>query len=315
MSDSQLIVLLDSSGPLHKCFHGYPNPMVREVDKKPMDVAAVYGYLEYVRKLTREIEYDVLVHVMDPDGGSAHRMALYPQYKGQRDSTHPVLCAQKALLRPILEGFGQHVIRMPGVESDDVIATLAHKYADEGHAVLIVTADKDLMQLVDDGRITVACYLDNGPGRPKTHAFFEEKDVIEKMGVAPKQVADLLALQGDSVDNIPGVDKCGPKTAVKWLQEYGTLASLMTHAHEIKGALGDNLRTALPILPLYRQLTQVLTQVNVDPVFGDAKRDPERTAWAQAIMKVPAEWPDDLTSDLRSPRPEPQASVRSGPRP
>ena len=295
----QRVVLLDSSGILHRCFHGYFEPRVGIVDGKSVDVAGLYGYFEYVRKLAKELSYDTLVHVLDPEGGSAKRLMMFPQYKGNRSSTHPVLSAQKTLLKPLLEAFGHTCIKINGVESDDILATLAEKYADRGDEVLVITSDKDLMQIVKDGRIVLARYVDNGPGRPKTHEFYEEQDVMDKFGVRADQVADWLALVGDTSDNIPGVYKVGAKTATKWLEEYGSLASLITNAASITGASGQRLRDAIPDLPLYRQLTTVFRDVDVEIPSASLEIDPERNTWARQILSAPNVWPDDINGDLR----------------
>ena len=303
---TERVIILDSSGVLHRCFHGYPNERLANVDGKRVDVAGVYGYLEYLRKVAQDLEFDRLIHVLDPEGGSSQRMLMYPQYKGTRSPTHPVLCAQKALLKPVLEGLHQTVVKVPGVESDDIIASLAQKFVERGDEVLVLTQDKDLMQLVKDGEIVLARYVEQGPGLPKAHEFYEEQDVQKKFGVRPDQIADWLALVGDSVDNIPGVYKVGEKTATKWLEEYGSLASLMTHADEIKGAAGERLRDGLPNLPLYRQLTGTFCiPLEIPEVHVSTA---EQVQWARAVMALPDHYPDDINGDLREghtpPRPK-----------
>ena len=296
----QRVVLLDSSGILHRMFHGYAQPRVAEVDGKSMDVAALYGYCNYLRTMVKGddgIEYDQLIHVLDPDGGSHHRFSLYPEYKANRSATHPVLTAQKSLLKPLLEAFGHTVVRRHGVESDDVIGSLAKKYVEQGDEVLIITSDKDLMQLVKDGEVLLARYTSSFPGGPQIHEFYGEAEVEAKMGVRPDQVADFLALTGDASDNIPGVYKVGPGTAAKWLNEHGSLASLMMNADSIKGASGNNLREALPRLKLYRQLTGTL-DIDID-IPQAPQTSEEKTTWARAIIACPDFWPNDINSDLR----------------
>lgn len=292
----QRIVLLDSSGVLHSRFHACKNPMVSNIDGKDMDVAAVHAYCAYLRKLAHELEYDRLIHVLDPEGGSAQRFLMYPAYKGTRSPTHPVLAGQKALLKPVLEGLGHTAIKINGVESDDILGSLGKKFAERGDEVLIVTADKDLMQLVKDGEVVLARYVDSGYGN-KTHEFYEESDVQLKFGVRPDQIPDWLALVGDATDNIPGVMDVGPKTATKWLEKYGTLSSLMTHAHEITGATGQRLRDALPDLPLYRKLTGIF-DIDLD-IPEETQTTPERVAWARKVAQIPEHWPDDINGDLR----------------
>lgn len=299
---NERIVLLDSSGVLHRCFHGYRENRLAQVDGKPMDVAALYGYCEYLRKLAKELEYDRLIHVLDPEGGSAQRLVMYPEYKGNRPPSHPVLSAQKNLLKPLLEALGHTVVKINGVESDDILGSLANKFVAQGDDVLVITSDKDLMQLVRDGQVVLARYVEQGGNQPKTHEFYEESDVMSKFGVRPDQIADWLALVGDTSDNIPGVLSVGEKTASKWLNQYGTLSALMTHADEIKGSAGEHLRNALPNLPLYRQLTAVFN-IPID-IPEPVSTTPEKIKWARDILKAPSHWPDDINGDLRDPQPE-----------
>lgn len=295
---SKRIVLLDSSGVLHRCFHGYRNPRLTHHEGQQMDVAALYGYLHYVRILSKDIFYDELVHVFDPDGGSQKRFEMYPEYKANRSPTDPRLSAQKPFLQPLLEAFGHTCLRIDGVESDDVIATLCQKYRDRGDEVCVISSDKDLMQLVKDGSVVFSRYVQNANG-DKVHEFYEEEGVVQKMGVRPDQIADYLALVGDDVDNIPGVFKMGAKTASKLLQEYGSLSAIMTHADKIPGKLGANLRDTLDRLPLYRALTTVFTDIEVEIPTGLMDFDEERHQWARTFISAPTNWPNDLDGDFR----------------
>lgn len=295
---SKRIVLLDSSGTLHRCFHGYKNPRMTHHEGQQIDVAALYGYLHYVRILSRDIFYDELVHVFDPDGGSAKRFAMYPEYKANRAPTDPRLSAQKQFLQPLLEAFGHTCLRIDGVESDDVIATLCKKYTERGDEVCVVSSDKDLMQLVKDGSVVFSRYVQGADGN-KTHEFYEEEGVVQKMGVRPDQIADYLALVGDAVDNIPGVFKLGEKTASKLLQEFGSLSSIMTNADKIPGKLGANIRDTLDRLPLYRALTTVFTDIEVDIPTGLVDFNEDQHNWARSFVNAPVHWPNDLDGDFR----------------
>lgn len=296
------IILLDSSSVLHRVFHGIKQPRWADHNGEQINVAALHGYLTYVRILSYEMCYDELVHVFDPDGGSAARFALYPQYKGNRPPNDPVLTAQKPFLKPVMEAFGHKCLRIDGVESDDVISTLCDKYIAQGDDVCVVSADKDLMQLVVDGQVVFSRYVEGFGGR-KTHEFYEEQDVFNKMGVRPDQIADYLALVGDSSDNIPGVLNVGPKKASQLLAEYGSLSAIMTNANDIPGKLGENIRAGLDMLPLYRKLTTTFKDVDVDiPDHTDSNRviDPEKSAWVREFMNIRRDWPDDLDGDHRS---------------
>lgn len=299
------VVLVDSSSILHQCFHGYPpRPATLPPRGHSVDVAAVFGYLYGVRKLEKEFSFDRLVHVLDPEGGSAYRYGLYPDYKANRPPNDPVLQAQKLLLPKVLTTMGQRVVQKKGVESDDIIATLAEHYVAQGHEVLVVTSDKDLFQLVRDGAISVARRVDRPDGFGKTYEVYEEEHVFRKMGVHPHQIPDYLALVGDDVDNIPGVPNCGPKTAAAWLAEHGDLPTIMTQAAAIKGRGSNDLRNTLDKLPLYRQLTDTLRDIDgvVPPEelpLIEAGAISELRQW----MKLPVEWPDrlfEVEGDARS---------------
>lgn len=289
------IILLDSSGVLHRCFHGYP-PAFANFDGQSHNIAAVYGYCEYIRHLSQEFDYDYLIHVLDPEGGSEHRKNLYPLYKANRLPTDPVLSYQKKILPSVLSYFNQTCICQEGVESDDILGVLARKFAREGKEVLVLTKDKDLLQLVKDGEIVVAQYTKDSEGH-RIHQFFEEQDVVDKLGVRPDQVADYLALIGDVSDNIPGVAKVGPKKASMLLQEYGSLSNLITHAHDIQGTIGQNLRASIENKQLYlsRQLTTLLETVQIQlssswrPIPGVENREILRQK-----MKIPSYWPENL---------------------
>jgi DNA polymerase-1 len=242
------------------------------------------------------LSFDHLFHVLDSERGSFARLTMYPEYKGQRSATPPLLAAQKALLPRVLRAFGQNVVQKAGVEADDLIGTLARRYAALGHEVLVVSQDKDLMQLVKDGQITLARYVAASPNDTrKTHAFYEEAEVMEKFGVRPEQIVDWLALVGDAADNIPGAFKVGEKTASSLLAEYGSLASIMTNAASIKGALGRNLMEALPMLPLYRRLTQVIDDVEFEELEA-TPIDPKLADQHRTMLSLNC--PDDLYGDI-----------------
>lgn len=298
------IVIVDSSSFLHRFFHGYP-PRTGQNNGEHVESAALYGYMYYLRTMQEQIEFEGIIHCLDNPLGSTYRKELYAPYKGNRSEKRPELVMQEALLAPMLNALGHRVIQVPGVEADDLVGSIARKLADQGDEVLILTGDKDLMQLVDDGRILLGDFKDQGPGRPKEHVFFESQQVIEKMGIRPDQVADYLALIGDSSDNIPGVFKVGPKTAAGWLNKYGSLASLMTHADEITGVAGQRLRDALPELPTYRRLTGCLDIPLEVPMAGQINIE-----WVRDLVAWPEKW-----SDATLPYPAPEMAEDTAPRP
>jgi DNA polymerase I len=195
--------------------------------------------------------------------GPTFRDALYPEYKANRAAMPEDLRAQVEPMMAIVQALGLPVIRVPGVEADDVIGTYAVQAAKDGVDVVISTGDKDFAQLVGP-HITLTNTM--------TGSITDEKRVPEKFGVRPDQIIDFLALMGDAVDNVKGVEKCGPKTAAKWLAEFGTLAAVMANADKITGKIGENLRAALPVLPLNQALVTIKTDVPLDGDFTMLKQ-------------------------------------------
>ncbi|MDW8323591.1 MAG: DNA polymerase I [Burkholderiales bacterium] len=253
-----VLLLVDGSSYLYRAFHALPE--LRSPAGEP--TGALYGVINMLRRLRREVPARYAACVFDAKG-KTFRDELYPQYKAQRPPMPPELAAQLEPLHETIAALGWPLVVIEGVEADDVIATLARAAAQAGIRTIISSGDKDLCQLVDD-RITVIDTMSN-----KT---YDVAGVIERFGVTPAQVLDWLTLVGDAVDNIPGVDKVGPKTAAKWLNEYGSLDQLLARAHELKGVAGENLRAARDWLPQARRLLAVRTDVELP--FG-----PQDLAW------------------------------------
>ncbi|MDX2301138.1 MAG: DNA polymerase I, partial [Xanthomonadaceae bacterium] len=242
------LVLIDGSSYLYRAFHALPP--LSAPDGSP--TGALFGVVNMLRATLKE-KPDYAAFVVDASGPT-FRDALFPAYKAQRPSMPDDLRAQVEPMLRIVEALGFPILRVSGVEADDVIGTLALQGAAQGIEVTISTGDKDFAQLVRPG-ITLVNTM--------TSSVLDQAGVVAKFGVRPDQIIDLLALMGDTVDNIPGVDKCGPKTAAKWLAEYGTLDQVMAHADAIGGKIGENLRAALPRLPLNRQLITIKTDVEL----------------------------------------------------
>lgn len=270
------VVLLDSSGVLFRCFDGYKEPRMGLWEGRPTDMASIFGYLYYLQRLYKEFEFEDLIHVLDAPGGSFYRYQLYPKYKEQREE-RPLLETPKAMLPKVLGAFGEKVVKRRGIEADDLIGTMAHRLSEEGHMVMVVSNDKDLMQLVNDN-ISLCRYVSDPHGPGKLHDVYGEKEVFEKLGVRPDQVADWLALMGDASDNIPGIANVGDKKAQKLIQDYGDIPTLITRSHEIKGVLGENVRAALPHLPLYKKLTTLLTDI-------EGLVYPSKPEWPQEVRQ------------------------------
>jgi DNA polymerase-1 len=250
------LVLIDGSSYLYRAFHALP-PLTAP-DGSPS--GALFGIVNMLRATLKE-NPDFTAFVVDASGPT-FRDALYPEYKANRPPMPDELRAQVEPMMQIVEALGFPILRVSGVEADDVIGTLALQAHAAGIPVTISTGDKDFAQLVRPG-ITLTNTM--------TGSVLDDAGVMEKFGVRPDQVVDLLALMGDTVDNVPGVDKCGPKTAAKWLGEYGTLETVIASAEKIGGKIGENLRTALPRLPLNQQLVTIKTDVPLDLGPADLK--------------------------------------------
>ena len=244
------LILVDGSSYLFRAFHALP-PLT---NSKGEPTGAIVGVVNMLRKLIKEYQPKYMAVVFDAPG-KTFRDELYEDYKANRPPAPEELKAQIPLLHEIVEAMGLPLLVVEGVEADDVIGTLASRAAAEGMQVLISTGDKDMAQLVGD-RVTLIDTM--------TDRVLDAEEVEKKFGVRPEQIVDFLALTGDSSVNIPGVPKCGPKTAAKWLAQYGSLDELMAHADEIKGKIGDNLRASLEQLPLSRELTTIKTDLDLE---------------------------------------------------
>ena len=244
------LVLIDGSSYLYRAFHALPP--LSNADGEP--TGALFGVVNMLRATLKEAP-DYAAFVVDAPGRT-FRDDLYAEYKANRPPMPDDLRAQVEPMCAIVEALGFPILRVPGVEADDVIGTLAVQGSEAGIEVTISTGDKDFAQLVRPG-ITLVNTMSGS-------RMDSEAAVMDKFGVRPDQIIDMLALMGDSVDNIPGVPKCGPKTAAKWLAEYESLDGVIAGAAGIKGKIGDNLRAALDQLPLSRDLATIRIDVPLD---------------------------------------------------
>lgn len=244
------LVLIDGSSYLYRAFHALP-PLTAP-DGTP--TGALHGIVNMLRTTIKD-KPDYAAFVMDASGPT-FRDDLYAEYKANRPPMPDELRAQVEPMMQIVEALGFPILRVSGVEADDVIGTLALQAQAKNIDVTISTSDKDFAQLVRPG-IRLSNTM-SGSVLDSTEA------VIEKFGVRPEQIIDYLALMGDTVDNVPGIDKCGPKTAAKWLAEYSTLENLVANADKITGKIGENLRAALSRLPLNQQLVTIKIDVELD---------------------------------------------------
>ncbi|MES2089599.1 MAG: DNA polymerase I [Pseudomonadota bacterium] len=237
------LLLVDGSSYLYRAFHAMPD--LRGPLGEP--TGAVHGMVNMLRRLREQVPAEHAVCVFDAKGPT-FRDDWYPQYKAHRPSMPPDLAAQIGPVHEVVKLLGWPILEVPGIEADDAIGTLAEVAARSGHRVVVSTGDKDLAQLVND-RVTLVNTMSN--------EVLDEAGVLAKFGVPPNRIIDYLTLVGDTVDNVPGVEKVGPKTAVKWLAEHGSLDGVVAAASTIKGVVGENLRKALDWLPQARRLVTV----------------------------------------------------------
>lgn len=273
MADAKPLVLVDGSSYLFRAFHALP-PLT---NSKGEPTGALVGVVNMLRKLVADYQPERIAVVFDASG-KTFRDEIYPDYKANRPPMPDELRAQIAPLHETVRALGLPLIMVAGVEADDVIGTLAAQASRLGLQTLISTGDKDLAQLVDP-QVTLVNTM--------TDTLMDRQGVVEKFGVPPERIVDYLSLVGDSVDNIPGVDKCGPKTAVKWLQTYGDLAGVMAHAGEVAGKVGENLRASLEWLPRSRDLATIRCDLELEVTLEDLRpRSPDLSRLREIYSRI-----------------------------
>ncbi|WP_304674678.1 DNA polymerase I [Neisseria blantyrii] len=272
MATIHTLLLVDGSSYLYRAYHA----MAQLTAPDGAPTGAMYGVLNMLRRLRADYVHDYCAVVFDAKGKN-FRHEMFSDYKATRPPMPDDLRPQAEALPDLVRLMGWPVLVIPQVEADDVIGTLAAMAGEAGWNVVVSTGDKDMAQLVNE-RVTLVNTMSG--------ETLDIEGVKEKFGVRPDQIRDYLALMGDKVDNVPGVEKCGPKTAVKWLEAYGSLAGVMEHAAEIKGKVGENLRAALPRLPLSYDLVTIKTDVDLHTELSDGIESLRRTApkWAQLVV-------------------------------
>ena len=273
MSNKPTLLLVDGSSYLYRAYHAMGQNLSAP-DGAP--TGAMYGVLNMLRRLRADYVHDYCAVVFDAKGKN-FRHEMFPDYKATRPPMPDDLRPQAEALPDLVRLMGWPVLVIPQVEADDVIGTLAKMAGEAGWNVVVSTGDKDMAQLVNE-RVTLVNTMSG--------ETLDIEGVKEKFGVRPDQIRDYLALMGDKVDNVPGVEKCGPKTAVKWLEAYGSLAGVMEHAAEIKGKVGENLQAALPQLPLSYDLVTIKTDVDLHTELSDGLESLRRTSpkWSQLAV-------------------------------
>ena len=249
------LLLVDGSSYLYRAFHAMPD--LRNRQNEP--TGAIQGVLNMLRRLHKEYPADYSACIFDAKG-KTFRDDIYPEYKANRASMPDDLRAQVAPLHEAIKAMGWPLIMEEGVEADDVIGALAKQAEREGIRVIISTGDKDIAQLVNE-HVTIVNTMSN--------EVLDIAGVTNKFGLPPERIVDYLTLIGDTSDNVPGVEKVGPKTAVKWLTQYGTLDNIVSHAGEITGVVGENLRKALPWIPTARELITIRCDVGIQESLSD----------------------------------------------
>lgn len=283
------LVLVDGSSYFYRAFHALP-PLT---NSKGMPTGAIYGVINMIRKLIKD-NPDAIVAIVFDAKGKTFRDELYPEYKSTREKMPDDLRAQQPMLHEVVQAMGLPLIVIEGVEADDVIGTYAKQAEASKRPVKISTGDKDMAQLVNEH---ITCI------NTMTNHVMDIPGVEEKFGVPPELIIDYLSLVGDKSDNVPGVDKVGPKTAVKWLKEYGSLDEVMAQVDTVKGKVGENLRVALDHLPLSRQLVTIKTDCDLPLTIDELKtqaadkarlielfRDLEFKSWLNELLN---EQPED----------------------
>ncbi len=250
MPDTPPLILVDGSSYLFRAFHALP-PLTNKAGEP---TGAMLGVINMLRRLLDTYKPTEMGVIFDAKG-KTFRNEMYAEYKATRPPMPDDLRAQIEPLHEMIRAMGLPLISVSGVEADDVIGTLAKQATEAKRKVVISTSDKDLAQLVND-YVTLIDTMSN-----KT---YDIAGVVEKFGVPPERIIDYLALVGDKSDNIPGVNKCGPKTAVKWLGLYDSVKGVMENADEVKGKIGEYLREALPMLPLSYDLATIKLDVELD---------------------------------------------------
>ena len=286
------LLLVDGSSYLYRAFHAMPD--LRNGAGEP--TGAIYGMVNMMRRARSELKADHIACVFDAKG-KTFRDEMYPEYKAHRSPMPEDLVKQIEPIHAMVKALGWPVLMVSGVEADDVIATLACQATQAGWETIISTGDKDLAQLVNPSVTLI---------NTMTNEKLDIEGVKEKFGVPPELIVDYLSIIGDTVDNVPGVPKAGPKTANKWLAEFGNLDNLMASADQVKGVVGENLRASLDWLPQARQLITVKKDCDLSPHLpglDDLHAKPEDAPLLRELFERYAfkTWLRDVEKQLSSP--------------
>lgn len=276
-------MFFDVSAFSHAAWHSYP----AKIGPDGFCYRVVHGVFSKLHKLNNQFEWDHLVAVLDPEGGSVYRKSIYPEYKANRPAQDEDFIRQKRLIKEALESSGIYCLQSPGVESDDIIGSLSAKASIGGHASLIVSPDKDLLQLVSDN-VGIIKPLKKVPIGGIDFEYINKQNVIDMLGIEPMQMADWLSLVGDTSDNIPGVAGIGKVKATELLQKYGSLEYLMMHSGELPDKLKKKIEEVKPLLPTIKLLTSIRCDEPVPDVeFWVKNRNEEKFEQIKRQMSMP----------------------------
>ncbi len=300
---SKTLLLVDGSSYLYRAYHAMPD--LRNAAGEP--TGALYGVINMMRRLALDHKAQWLACVFDARGPT-FRDELYPEYKANRQAMPDDLAAQIEPIHRAVTAMGWPVLSIPGVEADDIIGTLAVQARERGVRTVISTGDKDMAQLVNDH----VSLINTMSGEQ-----LDEAGVREKFGVPPSRIVDYLMLVGDTADNVPGVQKVGPKTAAKWLAQYDSLDNLVAHADEIKGVAGNNLRVAVDRFDLSRTLITIKVDCDLDGHLHDFEALRPREVDAETLIELYdhygfRSWLRELTGDAER-LPKGDARVQQAP--
>jgi DNA polymerase-1 len=290
------VILVDGSSYLFRAFHALP-PLT---NSKGQPTGAVYGVINMLRKLREEYKPEYMAVVFDAKG-KTFRHDIYKEYKAHRPPMPDDLKAQIEPLHQLVKAMGFPLISVDGVEADDVIGTLATRATQQKKEMLISTGDKDLAQLVTP-HVTLINTMNN--------EVLDEAGVEGKFEVPPERIIDYLTLVGDTSDNIPGVPKVGPKTAIKWLKQYDSLDNLIEHAEEVPGKIGDNLRNSVDNLPMSRDLVTIRCDLDLGLELDDLKmHQPDNETLHDMYVDLEFRtWLDDMSAGESAPAKKPSGS-------
>ncbi|ATW01877.1 flap endonuclease [Candidatus Legionella polyplacis] len=267
------LILIDGSSYFFRAFHAIP--LLKTSTNFPTN--AIYGVIKMVNQILKTFSPKKMAIIFDCKE-KTFRHKLYPQYKKNRPKTPNKLICQFTPLIKILNAMGINTLFIKGIEADDIIGTIANQYEKNNIPVLISTTDKDMLQLVSKTIFII---------NTKNNEIIDENKILKKFNIKPNQFIDYLSLIGDKSDNIPGIFRCGPKTAVQWIKTYNTLENIIKNSNSIKGKIGDYLKKSIKYLPIYKKLITIQKNINLSHNIKNFNiKKPNKTLLNQLSKKM-----------------------------